>query len=307
MHREGRMAWRALRNSIIEPALAAANRFKGFKPEIEHATREAVPTEDEKLKAIIYGWKKFKEMTNHYGVFENPVRFVELYAGKITAEDIARFSIAMGGLQHEKDFGKFMGYYLNALVERGDGNVFTIYTDHIGDRLHKLGWNNTRRIIVHGDAGEDAGYCMDSGGILVKGNAGESIGTAMKGGAIIVDGNAGKHAASWMHGGYLVINGNAAGYPGACMQNGSILIKGNAGDCAGDQMKNGSIVIEGDAEDNAGWQMEGGSLTIKGNAGVRFGCRMKGGEIHIDGDFMGLSDDIEHGKIFHKGKLIVDK
>jgi hypothetical protein len=37
------------------------------------------------------------------------------------------------------------------------------------------------------------------------------------------------------------------------------------------------------------------------------GHDMKGGEVHFNGDYEGISDEIKGGKIYHKGKLIVDK
>jgi len=34
---------------------------------------------------------------------------------------------------------------------------------------------------------------------------------------------------------------------------------------------------------------------------------MKGGEIHVNGEIEGLGEDIKGGRIYHKGKLIVNK
>jgi hypothetical protein len=48
------------------------------------------------------------------------------------------------------------------------------------------------------------------------------------------------------------------------------------------------------------------NITVEGNAGDFVGPRMEGGEIHINGE-IGSFGDIKHGKIYHKGKLIVDK
>ena len=68
-----------------------------------------------------------------------------------------------------------------------------------------------------------------------------------------------------------------------------------------------NITVEGDAGMWCGFEMEGGSIIVRGDAGNWCGYLMKGGSIHVDGEIGRISDDIIHGKIFHKGKLIVDK
>lgn len=61
-------------------------------------------------------------------------------------------------------------------------------------------------------------------------------------------------------------------------------------------------------------KMKSGTVVLEGDVGVSVGTEMSGGEIHIEGEIGNLEESIRrcnetivHGKIFHKGKLIVDK
>ena len=73
-------------------------------------------------------------------------------------------------------------------------------------------------------------------------------------------------------------------------------------------MKGGSITVNGNAKMQCGNFMKGGTIFLNGDArDIMIGNFMEGGEIHINGDYESISDEFEHGKIFHKGKLIVDK
>jgi formylmethanofuran dehydrogenase subunit C len=53
--------------------------------------------------------------------------------------------------------------------------------------------------------------------------------------------------------------------------------------------------------------MEGGKITVRGNVGYVIGHCMRGGEIRYEGKYQRLPDTFKGGKIYHKGKLIVDK
>jgi formylmethanofuran dehydrogenase subunit C len=87
----------------------------------------------------------------------------------------------------------------------------------------------------------------------------------------------------------------------------NIIVNGNACNSVGYGMRGGSIIVKGDAGSLIGSRMEDGTIAVNGNAGVFIGARMSGGEIHIEGGHGSIADNIIHGKIFHKGKLIVDK
>ena len=86
----------------------------------------------------------------------------------------------------------------------------------------------------------------------------------------------------------------------------TLVVNGDAGYYVGRGMTGGRVIIEGNLDDYAGSEMKGGSIMVKGNAGHCIGEGMEGGEIHTDGE-IGEIGNVKHGKIFHKGKLIVDK
>ena len=72
-------------------------------------------------------------------------------------------------------------------------------------------------------------------------------------------------------------------------------------------MKGGELIINGDCVDEVGYVMEGGKITVNGDAGQEVGQHMRGGEIHLNGTYKWISRLVDGGKIFHKGKLIVDR
>jgi len=76
----------------------------------------------------------------------------------------------------------------------------------------------------------------------------------------------------------------------------------------GMRMESGIIIVKGNAGNTVGHEMRGGRIIIEGSVGVQPGFGMSGGEIHIGGRLGGLTEwDIHCGKIYHKGKLLVDK
>ena len=90
------------------------------------------------------------------------------------------------------------------------------------------------------------------------------------------------------------------------MSEGTITVKGNVGISVGIGMSGGILVIHGNmGDEGCGRCMTGGKIIINGNAGANIGDGMTGGEIHLNGNYVSLSDDIEGGNIFHKGKQIV--
>ena len=85
----------------------------------------------------------------------------------------------------------------------------------------------------------------------------------------------------------------------------NITVDGDVGDTAGAWMTGGSITITGNAGITLGLGMRAGSITVNGDADYHIGRSMVGGEIRIEGGIGKIA--AVQGKIFHKGKLIVDK
>lgn len=82
-------------------------------------------------------------------------------------------------------------------------------------------------------------------------------------------------------------------------------ILGNAGRFLGCRMRSGMIGVEGSA-DNPGLRMRGGLISISGDARSSVASGMMGGEIHIWGE-IGAITDVQGGRIYHMGNLVVDK
>ncbi|NYZ73920.1 hypothetical protein H0O00_02145 [Candidatus Micrarchaeota archaeon] len=106
---------------------------------------------------------------------------------------------------------------------------------------------------------------------------------------------------------HITVEGDVGECIGWRMERGSITVNGNVGTFCGGMMDSGVITVNGDTGGWVGSDMEGGTITVKGDAGKLLGGGMKGGEIHIEGEIGHMSDVILGGKIFHKGKIIVDK
>jgi hypothetical protein len=86
----------------------------------------------------------------------------------------------------------------------------------------------------------------------------------------------------------------------------NITVIGDLDFSAGECMEAGRIEIHGDVGDFLGNAMFGGVIVVEGNAGHKVGERMNGGKIHVSGDIASVGD-VKHGKIYHKGELIVDE
>ena len=102
------------------------------------------------------------------------------------------------------------------------------------------------------------------------------------------------------------IVGSVGRQTGKLMKEGCIIIRGDAGDETGAWMEGGSLIVSGNAGSGLGAGMSGGCIKVGGNAGHFLGQGMRGGQIHVEGRISTIGDVI-HGKIYHKGKLIVNK
>ena len=107
-----------------------------------------------------------------------------------------------------------------------------------------------------------------------------------------------------------------------------IEVDGDVGELAFCNMESGLVEINGNAKEGLGYCMEGGRIILRGdlilselemtsNYYFCTGYHMTGGEIHIEGNIVTpyetaeverlLEEAAEGGKIYHKGKLVVDK
>jgi hypothetical protein len=269
------------------PALAVRKRFRGYRPEAEKASKRADVRGSQSLSQIMDAWSACQSYPTHCGDRYDDILSV-VRTLRFTAGDVEEFSLALEGFQHEDGFSEKVGFFLSALINSGDGSHYVVHTGHLEEPLWYLGYLNEKNIIVKGDTGDGLGWMMKGGSIIVEGYGGNGTGDHMESGSITV-------------------NGDGGHYIGAGMKGGSITVNGDVKVGTGASMKGGSITVSGDAGTESGQYMFKGSITIRGNADIDVGDGMVGGDIILEGDCSSLADNIKGGRIYHKGKLIVDK
>lgn len=278
------------------PVLAAAKRFGRFRPEEEKAARPSAAKNSGVLDLFWEIWKlPFRDAKNGSSMFSEFYQAACEAAKQVryTAADVEFFSIALIERQDEFDFSSKAGLVISALINSGKDKSFMIHTRGLDAGIHSLGYHNTKDIVVKGDVGGDFAVCMEGGLAIVEGNAGNRCGAHMKGGRISVSGSAGSSLGVIMEGGEILVLGDCR------IDNWAMGV--------GKFMKGGSIIVMGRAE-SVGHKMKGGRITISGDAGALPGDFMEGGEIHLNGGYGRISTIyIRHGRIYHQGKLIVDK
>jgi hypothetical protein len=263
--------------------MATRRKFGRYKKESPRITREP-EIEQDALERLRQVWDAFDVScgyTGHRGGEEHYldewlVPFVKDLV--CSAADIERFSIMLTDLQDDIFFKDRAERMLRELLERGKDGRYIIHTGEL-QTLFSLPSGNTKTITVEGDI-NSVGRSMTGGRIHVKGNCHLSVGGGMGGGLIIVEKDV------------------------------------DFCDGIGEGMKGGEIIIKGDVSGAIGWSMKGGIIRILGDATGKtineaeeraIGYEMKGGEVHLHGDYPGIGRSILGGKIYHKGKLIIDK
>lgn len=163
------------------------NSFSRYKPEEEKKVRKFEVKEDKtlKLKDIFRGYKIGLDFWNKY--HENTLSLIK--GIKYIAKDVTNFSISLAEFQDEEDFGERAGIFLSTLINNCKEQNFTIITEHISQPIPHLGDQNTKNIIVEGNAGNWVGWEMKKGCITVEGNAGWGVGRWMEGGMIHLEGD----------------------------------------------------------------------------------------------------------------------
>jgi glutamate synthase domain-containing protein 3 len=274
----------AVQRRIEVPPMAARKRFGRYKDEKGKSVREVDVKDDEGVRDILKALER-----SRMGVpeviavnFGSPVEvgmdikhsnFRKAQEALISVEcskkEVERFYVLLNDWQGEGNISQNAGLFLSALANRVMEEEIELNLASLGIAIDCLGWMNIGHLRIHGDAGSD-------------------LGAFMAGGRIVLEGNAGRRAEIGMRGGTLEIIGNSGDSLGA-LQTYSMPI---------DQVnqRDGVYVCP----------MTGGRITVWGDAGEKIGDFMEGGEIHVYGKIGGLGD-VKRGKIYHKGKLIVDK
>jgi hypothetical protein len=258
------------------PLVLAVNRIFGrYRSEESHDVRNAKVKSDLALEELNKLYREIDRTYLFHSGYPVPNDFAyervnnSMKNRKYSAADLELFSISLTEFQDEDHFSAIAGLMLSALINNGKDTDYVIYTAHLNVPIDFLGYQNTKNIIVEGNVDSWVGNRMNCGTILVKGNAKDEIGYAMN--------------------------------------NGILTVEGNAGNSVGKNLKGGSLIVKGSVSYGIGTEMTGGTITVNGNADMNAGLYMHGGEIHVDGELGSIGDRIGHGKIYHKGVLIVDK
>jgi len=292
------------------PKLEVAKHFGAYGPETERDVRKIDVHPDEVLEQLKKAWQEGAPKCAasekwKYDEFTSIVKSLNY-----SAKDVENFTIVLSEFQEWEFFPGNAGLFLSALINNGSDSDYILPIAHL-PRLNLLAFKNCKNITVLGDIGPDFAAMMTAGKITIKGDAGDCLGSCMKGGEMTVEGNAGDNVGDDMTDGTILVKGNAEHFTGGGMTGGKITIEGNAGEALGSTMKGGSILVKGNVRSVYG--IMGGRIVIEGNTcceGLSM-PEMYGGELHINGEIIfGLRDLegwVKEGKIYHKGKLIVDK
>jgi formylmethanofuran dehydrogenase subunit C len=202
------------------------------------------------------------------------------------ARHVTEFCLLAAGLAQPESPYSF-GVFLNSLIKYGRDSEYYLPLMHLPFEIRLLG-NNTagKNIVIDGGSVSDIGIGMWGGRIEARGARVGDLGRILSGGEIVIDGDAAEPIGGKMGSGRIVVKGNVRPNPLKTYQE--------------------SAFDEVSAGFGTGFLMTGGTIIIEGNALADIGHWMKGGEIHIGRGFESIGD-VKAGKIYHKGKLIVDK
>jgi formylmethanofuran dehydrogenase subunit C len=303
--------------AIPDSRLSVSKRFGRYKDEDEKAVRRIVGAKEnpaiEGMKGV---WRAYaaRDLMTPYEIALEMTRPLAY-----SAEDVTRFCIALAEFQDVKQFHEIAGSFLSALIANSPEDSFVLPVGQFVRRIDNLGFHNTKNLTIIGDTGHYAGAGMEKGSILIKGDGHRQVGGGMTGGSIIIENDA-SSVGDGMQGGEIEVKGSPgeAGKDmkgglvrigGDCyrcgerLTGGSIIVSGYAND-VGEAMEGGNIRVNGDCRGSAGQYMRGGLIVIEGDACI--GDWMMRGEIRVEGDIRRIGND-PGGKIYHKGKLVVDK
>jgi hypothetical protein len=259
---------------LRRPCTDAMRRFGKYKREQGKAQKE-VQVQDRVMEQLRKAWKDFDcDNMEEFDIGKAYSLVKDIGYG---SADVTKFCMILDGFQKEKNFAYKAGLFLSALMNNCVDEEFTLPLSHLDEKVHYIGFDNSKRILIEGDVGCILGNYMKAGEIIVMGSVENETGGNMEGGRII--------------------------------------IQGDSGATLGSEMKGGEIVLEGDVIKDlfqinmklpigVGLDMKGGEITVKGDASSGVGEKMTGGEIHLEGTYESISEKFHGGEIYHKGELV---
>jgi hypothetical protein len=251
---------------------AVSSKFDRYKPEEDQSVRKAeVKVLFGCLTAYVHDIRNIR-LSRKPGVdgdYDCALWYVAYLEKKPNPADVTDLFAGLVSYQsHLRP--RPVGLFLSIVINECEDSKFVFRIPRLEEPLDHIGYKNGRKIVVGGDVGDSAGCEMHSGQLVIEGNAGKDLGEGMRGGEIVIE--------------------------------------GNTGDCCGGvrTVHHPHRGFDSESPEPTEIPMRGGKITVRGNAGKCLGEGMCGGEIHIGGE-IGSIGNIIHGKIFHKGKLIVDE
>lgn len=301
------------------PATHARKKFHGYTPEERKIMRTADIREDVVQKQLIELWRNFNERAgrldpSYIEIYDIANLARNLVKEEYSSEDLEKFVVVLTQFQDERKFPIKAGALLSALINAGKDQDYVIKVDHFDEPISALGFKNRKNLRIIGNLYRSIGVEMKGGSITVEGDVRYTVGSKMEGGTIIVNGNVGWEVGQQMKDGKIIIKGDVDEEVGLGMEGGKLVIEGNVRYDAGQYMKGGKLYIKKSAGHKLGLGMQGGQIIVDGDAEHKIGGDdysvepgMSGGEIHVNGNIGRISNRIIGGRIYHKGKLIVDK
>ena len=326
------------RKRIEIPRLAVSKRFGMYKDEEKKEVRKA-DVKEGVMSQLLKRWEEYNRILGNAPIrYENEI--IEGYVKALDAvrgacfspEDVDALHVPFMVFHDMEDYPSRAGLFLSALINSGKDESYLLNVDRFGpkmklceqdflkrwiDRLHTdirhLGYRNSKNLIIEGNLVNHVGDNMLSGSIVMRGYYNGGVGLGMENGTITVEGKTGGPIGMNMLGGTIMVECCIGGDGiGMYMEGGTIVIRRGAvkgADGVGARMNGGYIQANANVDGPVGSDMSGGVIVIRGNVtgfqGV-VGSGMTGGEIYMDGEIRKIGD-VKHGKIFHWGRLIVDK
>ena len=225
------------RGSQIKPFIAGAQPIEVVDetteiPE-ETGKRKIVPATSSELEAIMGEFDKFMEKAAGWKLLTDYHKSYKIenagnYAKYWLIQDFIAFLPQYEYV--DPDGFNFFGVFLNPLIKKLPERKVELKLKDLNTALprplgylgYDLGW---KILDIEGDVGDNLGY-ENSGRIILNGNAGDYAGIGMKGGLIEISGNVGDSLGHMMEDGEIILNGHAGDYVGNLMSNGIIRING---------------------------------------------------------------------------------
>jgi hypothetical protein len=238
--------------TTLNPILRAEDLFDSLgKEQREPEDRKIEITKNERLEELVKGFEEVLKikLKPFQPNFNNLIYIIKIIP---TSKEISDFSILMSDYQDHKEFRKYSGLYLSALINKSKDKEFIINTNHLEKLPDYMGFENNGKIIrINKDIGDFLGDGMKKGIIYVRNSEG-ALGYNMKGGEIHADNS-----------GYSL---------GFSMAKGRIYVK-TAGIYIGDSMIGGKIYIENKYDDLSN-NIKGGNIYFQGKLIVKDGVKL---------------------------------